>query len=73
MTQTLVPATNVAVLELPECCRRAKVTYQRGYRAVVSGLVPAERAGRGWLIAESDIPALAAAAASLTVRHNKIR
>lgn len=72
MTQTQITATDASFVNLPESCRRARVSYQRAYRCIVSGMVPAKRVGHGWHIAVTDIPALAAAAASLTVRHNKI-
>ena len=55
-------------VSLPEAARRTRQGYGRVYHALLSGAVPAERDGRGWLIHESDLPALAAAAAAIPVR-----
>jgi len=57
-----------AMIPLPTACKTAKVRYSPAYHCVLAGDVPAVRSDRGWEIAESDIPALAAAVASRPTR-----
>ena len=56
------------MISLPTACKAANDRYQRAYHCIVAGAVPAVRSDRGWEIAESDIPALAAAVASRPTR-----
>lgn len=56
------------MIPLPTACQMAAVPYQPAYHAILSGTVPATRAGRSWQIAESDIPALRAAVAGRAKR-----
>jgi len=52
---------SVTLTDLPRALRDFDVSasYQQCWRAVVSGDIPARRAGRKWLIAENDVPTVA--------------
>ena len=42
--------------KLAERTGKAPPAYNRCYRAVLDGLVPAEKVGREWRVADSDLP-----------------
>ena len=44
------------------------VSHRRLYAMVLDGAFPAEREGRGWSVAEADVPAVATAAGLPLVR-----
>lgn len=53
----------VTLTDLPRALRAYGVdtTYQRCWRAVVAGHIPADRDGRKWSVKKADLPVIASA------------
>jgi len=52
---------NIPLTDAPRALRAhgLSTTYQRLWRAVVNGEVPAERVGKKWHVREADLPIIA--------------